>query len=58
MPATLEHGGVVANTASATPAGRCGRPEEVAALAVYLASDEAAFIYGAHVVIDGGWTLS
>lgn len=45
-------------TIAATPAGRWGRPEEVAALAVYLASDEAAFIHGAHVVIDGGWTLS
>lgn len=41
-----------------SPAGRWGRPEEVAGLAVYLASDQAAFIHGAHVVIDGGWTVS
>lgn len=38
------------------PMGRLGRPEEVAALAVYLASDESAFTTGAIHVIDGGWT--
>ena len=39
------------------PMGRIGRPEEIAALAVYLASDEAAFTTGAIHVIDGGWTM-
>jgi 2-keto-3-deoxy-L-fuconate dehydrogenase len=39
------------------PMGRLGRPEEVAALAVYLASDDAAFTTGAVHVIDGGFTL-
>ena len=39
------------------PLGRLGTPEEVAALAVYLASDEAAFTTGAIHVIDGGFTL-
>ena len=39
------------------PLGRLGRPEEIAALAVYLASDESAFTTGAIHVIDGGWTL-
>lgn len=38
------------------PMGRLGRPEEVANLAVYLASDEAAFTSGAVHVIDGAWT--
>jgi 2-keto-3-deoxy-L-fuconate dehydrogenase len=38
------------------PMGRVGRPEEVANLAVYLASDESAFTTGATLVIDGGWT--
>ncbi len=37
--------------------GRLGTPEEIAALAVYLASDEAQFMTGQAVVIDGGWTL-
>ena len=39
------------------PLGRLGTAEEVAALAVYLASDESAFTTGAVHVIDGGFTL-
>ena len=38
------------------PMGRLGRPEEIAALAVYLASDESRFTTGTVNVIDGGWT--
>lgn len=37
------------------PVGRFGKPEEVAALAVFLASDDSGFITGTDVVIDGGW---
>ena len=41
---------------SRIPVGRWGRPEEVAALAVYLCSDAAGFITGTDIAIDGGWT--
>ncbi len=37
--------------------GRLGTPEEIAAMAVYLGSDETQFITGQTFVIDGGWTL-
>jgi 2-keto-3-deoxy-L-fuconate dehydrogenase len=36
--------------------GRLGQPEEIAALAAYLASDEAAFTTGQVHLIDGGWS--
>jgi 2-keto-3-deoxy-L-fuconate dehydrogenase len=39
------------------PMGRIGTAEEVAQLAVYLASDESAFTTGQIHVIDGGWTI-
>jgi len=38
------------------PMGRIGRADEIAALAVYLASDESAFTTGTAQVIDGGWS--
>ena len=39
------------------PMGRIGKPEEIAALAVYLASDAAAYMTGQTLAIDGGMTL-
>ena len=40
------------------PIGRLGRPEEVASMVRYLAADEAAFITGSLLNIDGGWTAA
>jgi len=42
--------------ASAVPAGRYAQPEEVANLALFLASDEASFVYGGVYTVDGGMT--
>lgn len=39
------------------PAARVGQPEEIAKLALFLASDDSDFIHGTHVVIDGGLTV-
>ncbi len=38
------------------PAGRFGQPNEIGKLAVYLCSEDAGFITGTDIVIDGGWT--
>lgn len=40
----------------ATPMGRLGTAEEIAATIAFLASDEASFITGAEFVVDGGYT--
>jgi len=42
---------------SRQPMGRLGTADEIAAAALYLASDESRFTSGTHVVVDGGWTL-
>lgn len=39
------------------PMGRLGKPEEIAALALHLASDESAFTTGQCHIIDGGWSI-
>ena len=53
-------GGYDANRAAfiaRQPMGRLGMPEEIAALAVYLASDNSAFMTGGEIKIDGGFAL-
>lgn len=40
------------------PVGRLGKPMEIAQLALYLSSEEAAFVNGSVVTIDGGWTAA
>ena len=52
--ATLET--VQAAFVARQPMGRIGKPEEIAALALYLASDESSFTTGQAHVIDGGWS--
>jgi len=39
------------------PLGRFGAPEEIAALAAFLASDDASYVQGAVITADGGWTV-
>ena len=41
---------------AANPVKRVGRPDEIADLALFLASDESSFITGTDIVIDGGYT--
>jgi glucose 1-dehydrogenase len=40
------------------PLGRMGKPEDVATLAAFLASDDAAYITGSTYIIDGGLTVN
>jgi NAD(P)-dependent dehydrogenase (short-subunit alcohol dehydrogenase family) len=49
-PAGREFAGKIA------PVGRIGRPEDVAEVALFLASDESGFVTGAAYNVDGGWT--
>jgi 3-oxoacyl-[acyl-carrier protein] reductase len=48
---------VLADMAKKVPCGRLGRPDEVANVFAFLASDEASYINGAVISVDGGMTL-
>jgi glucose 1-dehydrogenase len=54
--AVLEDPTAKKNAVSEIPWGRFGRPEEVAAVAVFLASDEAEYVTGSTYYVDGGLT--
>ena len=41
-----------------TPLGRLGEPEDIARAALYLASDDASFVTGASLAVDGGWLVA
>ncbi|GGE77277.1 NAD(P)-dependent oxidoreductase [Niveispirillum cyanobacteriorum] len=56
LRATGDYEGAWASFTARQPMGRVGAPQEIAALALYLASDESAFTTGHAHVIDGGWT--
>jgi NAD(P)-dependent dehydrogenase (short-subunit alcohol dehydrogenase family) len=51
---TVERAEREASRGSGIPLGRVGEPEDVARCALFLASDDAAWITGAHIVVDGG----
>jgi len=54
--AVLEDPAALKNAVSEIPWGRFGKPEEVAAVAVFLASDEAEYVTGSTYYVDGGLT--
>lgn len=56
LRATGDHDAALADFEARQPMGRLGQPNEIAALALYLASDEASFTTGQVHIIDGGWT--
>ena len=56
LAATGDYEAALAAFTSRQPMGRLGRAEEIAELALYLASDASSFTTGAEHVIDGGWT--
>jgi 2-keto-3-deoxy-L-fuconate dehydrogenase len=57
LEATGDYSKALAAFTARQPMGRLGRPNEIAALALYLASDESAFVTGQCHIIDGGWSI-
>ena len=49
-----EHTGALGNSMARIPLGRLGNPEEVSAAVLFLLSDEASYVTGAELIVDGG----
>lgn len=54
---TQQDAAAVEQLSSVAPLGRMGSPEEIAAAVLWLCSDEAGFVVGHSLVLDGGWTV-
>jgi glucose 1-dehydrogenase len=54
-PASLANTENVAYSHARTPFSRLGRPEDVAGAAAFLASDDALYVSGTNLLVDGGW---
>jgi 2-keto-3-deoxy-L-fuconate dehydrogenase len=57
LKATGDYAKALAALTARQPMGRLGRANEIAMLALYLASDESAFVSGQCHIIDGGWSI-
>jgi NAD(P)-dependent dehydrogenase (short-subunit alcohol dehydrogenase family) len=58
MDKRAQANGMIAGIAAhAQPIQRAGRPEDIAAAVAYLASDDASFVTGTHITVDGGITI-
>ncbi len=53
----LDRDAAIKNFGNNAPLNRMGRPEEIASVALFLASEDSSYMTGAHVVVDGGATL-
>jgi NAD(P)-dependent dehydrogenase (short-subunit alcohol dehydrogenase family) len=58
MAKGLDEGGQREQVLKRIPKGRLGQPEDIAHLAVFLASEESDYITGAAIIIDGGWLIT
>ena len=57
-PINADSGDVIAQMTSGTPAGRPGTPDEVAAAVAWVVSDDASYLHGALIPVDGGITAT